>query len=128
MKLLLFYFLMLFVWCFQAKQAILSTSVTQAPKDQQNVEENNAFLMKGWLKFFTYTPTFTASSLPTKFEFNQVYANQFTYGRAPTFADKDKDNFGWFNIIDDTHFFFILTKTSLYAVYARRVLEFYFSF
>lgn len=79
-----------------------------------------AFVMKGWLKFFTYTPNFYASSIPNKFEFNPGFEAQFSFGRNPTFTDKDKDENGFFNIPDDTHFFFVLTRKTLYAMNARR--------
>ena len=95
-----------------------ASSLTQSQEDNQS----KPFILKGWLKFFTYTPSFYTSSIPNKFEFNPAYKAQFTWGKSPSFSDKDKDEFGWFNIIDDTHFFFILTKTTLYAVYARRVM------
>lgn len=88
--------------------------------EEQNDIQRKAFVMKGWLKFFTYTPSFYASSVPNKFEYNPSYLAQFSWGRKPGFTDKEKDEFGFFNIPDDTHFFFILTKKSLFAVNARR--------
>ena len=91
-------------------------------------DEDKPYIMKGWLKFFTYTSSFYASKIPNKFDYNPAYEAQFGWGRKPTFTEKDKDQFGWFNIIDDTHFFFVLTKTTLYAVYARRVLNYFFNF
>lgn len=95
-------------------------SVTDVGNDQEG-QLSKPFVMKGWLKFFTYTPSFYASSVPNKFEYNPGYLAQFSYGRTPTFDEKDKDQWGYFNIPDDTHFFFVLTKKTLFAVSARRV-------
>lgn len=92
--------------------------------DYQEDKMAKSFVMKGWLKFFTYTPSFYASSVPNKFEYNPGYLAQFTYGRNPTFTEKDKDEWGFFNIPDDTHFFFVLTRNTLYAMNARRVSTF----
>jgi len=96
--------------------------------EDQDEQMAKAFVMKGWLKFFTYTPNFYASSVPNKFEYNQGYLAQFSWGRNPTFTDKDKDEWGYYNIPDDTHFFFVLTRKALYAMNARRVSSFYFFF
>ena len=106
---------------------LLTTAYTQvmgssaAVADYQEDQTAKAFVMKGWLKFFTYTPSFYSSSIPTKFEYNPGYQAQFSYGRSPTFTDKDKDEWGFFNIPDDTHFFFVLNRKTLYATNARRV-------
>jgi hypothetical protein len=48
--------------------------------DDQEETLKKSFVMKGWLKVFTYTPSFYASSVPNKFEFNPAYAAQFSYG------------------------------------------------
>ena len=99
----------------------LTMGTGAAMAQSQDDDQSKPFIIKGWMKFFTYTPSFYSNKTPNKFEFNPGYKAQFTWGIGPSFTDKDKDQFGWFNIIDDTHFFFILTKTTLYAVYARRV-------
>ena len=96
-------------------------SAKSVAEDQED-QLDKAFVMKGWLRFFTYTPSFYASSIPNKFEYNPGHQAQFSWGRNPTFTDKDKDEWGFFNIPDDTHFFFVLTKKTLYAMNARRVI------
>lgn len=120
MKSFLIIFHLLFIFLSNAQLRVdTASSLAQSQEDTQS----KPFIIKGWLKFFTYTPSFYSTSIPNKFEFNLAYKAQFTWGKGPSFSDKDKDEFGWFNIIDDTHFFFILTKTTLYAVYARRVFK-----
>jgi hypothetical protein len=87
-----------------------------------NKQDNKPFIKKGWLKFFTYIPDFKSVDAPTKFEYNQQYYDQFTFGRNASFdPSKDKDQWGWFDIPSDTHFYFVLTTKSLFAVSARRV-------
>ncbi len=115
LKLLLLFSLLL---PFLSPQSLNTVSGTSEDQDETL---KKAFVMKGWLKFFTYTPSFYASIVPNKFEYNPAYAAQFAYGRKPTFDEKDKDQWGFFNIPDDTHFFFILTGKTLYVLSARRV-------
>jgi len=112
---------MLFCCAYAQSQGSIGAvgSASSVSEDQQD-QLAKAFVMKGWLKFFTYTPNFYASSIPNKFEYNVGYLAQFTWGRNPTFTDKDKDEWGFLNIPDDTHFFFILTRKTLYAMNARR--------
>jgi len=81
--------------------------------EEQGNQSANDFVMKGWLKFFTHTPTFSDSFVPKKFEYNPGYLTQSS-------SDKDKDSWGSFNIPDDTHFFFVLTRKTLYAMNSRR--------
>ena len=124
MKFFILFFLLLLFYI--PSKAQFTTSMASNFLKISDDDQANSFLMKGWLKFFTYTPSIYSSIVPDKFEYNPIYSAQFSYGRNPTFTDKDKDQYGWFNIKDDTHFFFILTKTTLFSVYARRVfIEFY---
>lgn len=109
--------LLLIVISSQSLGSVASTA------DDQEETLKKSFVMKGWLKVFTYTPSFYASSVPNKFEYNPAYAAQFSYGRKPTFDEKDKDQWGFFNVPDDTHFFFILTQKTLYVLSARRVKD-----
>lgn len=104
----------------------VGTAATVA--DDQEDQLAKPFLMKGWLRFFTFSPNnFYTSPIPNKFEYNPAWQAQFSWGRNPTFSDKDKDQWGFFNIPDDTHFFFVLTRKTLYAMNARRV-RFYLPF
>lgn len=83
--------------------------------------DKKTVIFKGWLKFFTFFPTFKTPNRPTKFEFNQAYYDQYNnFGKNASFTDKDKDDFGWFDIPDDTHYFFVLSPTTLYAISGRR--------
>lgn len=126
MKLIFLFLLSLALISPTISQVVGSASQTSDYQDEQTAK---AFVMKGWIKFFTYTPNFYASSIPDKFEYNPGYLAQYSYGRNPTFTDKDKDEWGFFNIPDDTHFFFVLTRKTLYAMNARRVqLSFFYVF
>lgn len=96
----------------------LAGSSSTMGEDQEDVTRK-AFVMKGWLKFFTYTPSFYADPVPNKFEYNPSYRAQFAYGKNGSCDDKDQ--WGFLNVPSDTHFFFVLTKTTLFAIGARRV-------
>ena len=120
MKLILYsLFVLLFLSPIYCQLGKVGTAASVAEDQEDQLAK--AFVMKGWMKFFTYTPNFYASSVPNKFEYNPGYLAQFSWGRNPTFTDKDKDTWGFFNIPDDTHFFFVLTKKTLFAMNARRV-------
>jgi hypothetical protein len=112
--------LSLFFLYLNAQTFNLAGSASTLGEDQEEVTRKS-FVMKGWLRFFTYTPSFYASPIPNKFEYNPSYAAQFAYGRNGSCDDKDK--WGFLNVPSDTHFFFTLTKSTLYAIYARRVRE-----
>ena len=126
MKLILYsIFLFLFLTLSYCQLGKVGSAASVAEDQEDQLAK--AFVMKGWLKFFTYTPNFYASSVPNKFEYNPGYLAQFSWGRNPTFTDKDKDTWGFFNIPDDTHFFFVLTRKTLFAMNARRVFLLFFS-
>ncbi len=98
----------------------ISSAQTNSTKDASN--ENKAFLYKGWMKFFSFVPTMKTGNFPSKFEYNQAYYNQFIGGKNVSFDPaKDKDQYGWYDIPDDHHFFFVLTKKTLFVISARRV-------
>ena len=91
MKLVFIY--ILFVVLFQSVSSQYGT-VGTASTVQESQEEQLAkpFVMKGWLKFFTFAPlTFYNSPLPNKFEYNPAWQAQYSWGRTPSFGDKDKD-------------------------------------
>ena len=88
-----------------------------------NSEEENIFkkpiLLKGWMKFFTYSPSLNISEKPQKFEYNTQYLRQF-YNNDPNKINKE-DEFGSIDIPTELHFFFVLTKKTLYALNSRKV-------
>ncbi len=51
---------------------------------------------------------------------NSAYDSQFSYSRNVTFTEDDKDGSGWFDIPSSSHFFFVLTKKSMYSLTSRR--------
>lgn len=86
-------------------------------EDPSEPQEYNIF--KGWLHFFTFVPDFTTSVRPTKFEYNPAFLAQ---EKMHITCDLEKkDEWGTFDIPNETSFFFVLTKKSLYVVSARRV-------
>ena len=82
--------------------------------------------MKGWLRFM-YSVQDPSNEqrmspdvfrhFPDHFEINQAFYEQTTSNQ-----DELKDEFGSINIPSPNEFFFVLTKTTLYCLLARRVL------
>ncbi len=86
-------------------------------EDASEPREFNVY--KGWLRFFTFVPDFTSPVRPTKFEYNPGFLAQ---EKMKITCDlQKKDEWGTFDIPNETSFFFVLTKLSLYVVSARRV-------
>ena len=129
MKPILFLFILeffLFFTVFAQNSNIMASSASQAYLNEPVKDEPN--IIRGWLRFFTFVPDFYTKDMPTKFEYNQAYLAQFSFGRMPGFTDKDKDEYGYYNIPSDTHFFFVLTTKTLYVINARRVNHWTFFF
>lgn len=120
MKLILFLFILQTYFHFLIPQNIHISSSSQAYQNEPD-KSDEPNIIKGWLKFFTFVPDFTSSDIPTKFEYNQAYREQFNHDRNPEFSLKDKDSLGYYNIPSDTSFFFVLTKKTLYVINSRRV-------
>lgn len=82
-----------------------------------NNEENfsDPTVIKGWFKFFAYEDTSFLQSFPTKFEHNPA----FSFSNKKT---KGSDEWGSYDIPSEDSFFFILTKTTLFATNSRRVI------
>ena len=108
-----------FLSVFSQNSNVLVASSSQAYLNEPVKDEPN--IIKGWLRFFTFVTDFYTKDMPTKFEYNPAYLAQFSFDRHPSFTDKDKDEYGYFNIPTDTHFFFVLTTKTLYVINARRV-------
>ena len=98
-------------------------AINSQSDDDESQYSNEINIMKGWLKFFTFTPDFRNDGRPTKFEYNSAFLSQ----KNAYFTENDKDEWGWFNIPTDTSFFFVLTKKTLYVIKARRVLIIFIS-
>jgi len=113
MKIILFSIVFFSLFSFACSQLVKVGSSAILAADQEDQSSDNDFVMKGWLKFFTHSMNFLDSFVPNKFEYNPAYLAQAT-------SDKDKDSWGSFNIPDDTHFFFFLTRKTLYAMNSRR--------
>ena len=110
MKFILFF--LNFCFSFLFAQRIFLSGNYQQQATSLNIDSGN--LMKGWLKFITYEQRNSK-----KFEFN------------PSFSEKsniqnERDDWGSLNILSNTSFFFILTKSSLYVTNSRRVFIFCF--
>lgn len=110
-----------FLSVFTQNSNILTATASQAYLNEPVKDEPN--IIRGWLRFFTFSPDFYTKDMPTKFEYNPAYMAQFSFGRMPGFTDKDKDEYGYYNIPSDTHFFFALTTKTLYVINARRVIS-----
>lgn len=106
---------------FASSQNLNIASSSQAYRNEPSPESNEANLIKGWLKFFTFVPDFTNNDMPTKFDYNPAYQEQFSHGRTPDFSIKSQDQFGFFNIPSELSFFFVLSPKTLYVINARRV-------
>ena len=100
---------------------IINISPTSLAYKNEAIEDDEPNLMKGWLRFFTFVPDFISTDMPRKFEYNQAYKDQFSNNRHPEYTEKDKDEFGFYNIPTDTSFFFVITRKTLYVINARRV-------
>ena len=89
---------------------VLSQNINISPSNQayknEPVNDNEPNIIKGWLKFFTFVPDFLTNDMPTKFDYNPAYREQFSHDRNPEFNIKDTDEFGFFNIPTETSFFF----------------------
>ena len=92
-----------------------------ATAGKESSDKGSGIILKGWMKWFTYMSQMDFNKRPSKFEINPAYKDQFTKKANITFTDKDKDQFGWFDIPDETSFFFLMTSKAIYAVTSRRV-------
>ena len=87
----------------------------------KNIENDSStkILMKGWLKFFAYVQTFNLNEKPHYFDINSAFFSQ--YSNNNSINNQQTDQFGSIEIPSKNHFFFVLTKESLFVISARRV-------
>jgi hypothetical protein len=85
--------------------------------------------MRGWLKYFTYIPSeeHTIEDKPEKFDYNEEWLDQekidgiLDESSETETEDEDSDSEGGVEldptkIPDDTHFYFLLTKSTLFSL------------
>lgn len=120
MKLLELFFLIICVpFC---KSIKISNENEKNLETSFNTEEN--ILMKGWLKYFVYSPKNEINEKPKSFFINKKYFQQFDAKNPLAIinpSNKNKDSFGSIDIPSQFHFFFVLTKKTLYVISARQV-------
>ena len=82
------------------------------------IDNEYKILMKGWLKFFTYENSTVQANKPSKFETNAAFSQN------ERISDKkdNSDEYGSFVVPSPNHFFFVLTKSSLYVITGRKVI------
>ena len=105
-----FFFLLISIKCIIVDNNDLSDS------------NNGPILLRGWLKYFTYSPNSETTEKPNKFHINQQYFHQFDSKNKLNILNTNlKDDYGFINIPSKFHFFFVLSKETLYVVSSRRV-------
>lgn len=113
-------FILIFLWL------SLCNSLSISEESEKNIGKyQDNIIMRGWLKYFVYSPNSDLNEKPKTFFVNKKYFQQFEKAIPlniikPTVQKKDE--FGSIGIPSQFHFFFVLTKKTLYVISARQVL------
>lgn len=82
----------------------------------------STILMRGWMKYFTFTPNLDFEEKPKTFFINQKFFHQFEAKNQYNILNTNiKDEYGYINIPSQFYFFFVLSNETLYVINARRV-------